>query len=92
MKKTISPLLFSISTVVLCTSVNADTTLRMAHLWPASSTVNQEIYQAWAEKVEQESGGQLKVEIYPSQTLSKADQAYEAAVNGVADIAITVQG
>ncbi len=92
MKKTIPPLLFSISTVVLCTSVNADTTLRMAHLWPASSTVNQEIYQAWAQKVEQESDGQLRVEIYPSQTLSKADHAYEAAVNGIADIAITVQG
>lgn len=91
MIRTLSPLLVSISTAVLFTSANADTTLRMAHLWPASSTVNQEIYQAWAQQVEQESNGQLKVEVYPSQTLSKADKAYEAAVNGIADIAITVQ-
>src|SRR5699024_9006351 len=54
--------------------------------------VNQEIYQAWADQVEADADGQLKVEIFPSQTLSKADQAYDAAVNGIADIAITLQG
>ncbi|SDK38130.1 TRAP transporter substrate-binding protein [Billgrantia gudaonensis] len=75
----------------LVVSAHAET-LRMTHLWPAGSAVNQEIYRAWAERVEQDSEGQLEVEIYPSQTLSKADQAYDATVNGIADIAVTLQG
>ncbi|NIC07162.1 TRAP transporter substrate-binding protein [Billgrantia bachuensis] len=92
MKHAISRLLLATSALGLCASVGAETTLRMAHLWPEGSAVNQEIYRAWAERVEQDSGGELKVEIYPSQTLSKADQAYDATVNGIADIAVTLQG
>ncbi|TDX27650.1 TRAP-type C4-dicarboxylate transport system substrate-binding protein [Modicisalibacter xianhensis] len=92
MKHAISRLLIATSALGLCATVNAETTLRMAHLWPAGSAVNQDIYQAWAKQVEEESNGQLHVEIYPSQTLSKADQAYEAAANGIADISVTLQG
>jgi TRAP-type C4-dicarboxylate transport system substrate-binding protein len=92
MKHAISRLLLATSALGLCASAGAQTTLRMTHLWPEGSAVNQEIYQAWAEQVEQDSGGQLKVEMYPSQTLSKADQAYDATVNGIADIAVTLQG
>jgi TRAP-type C4-dicarboxylate transport system substrate-binding protein len=92
MKHAISRLLLVTSTLGLCASAGAETTLRMAHLWPAGSAVNQDIYQAWANQVEQESNGQIKVEIYPSQTLAKADQAYDAAANGIADISVTLQG
>lgn len=92
MKHAISRLLLVTSALGLCASAGAETTLRMAHLWPAGSAVNQDIYQAWAKQVEKESGGQLNVEIYPSQTLASADQAYDAAVNGIADIAVTLQG
>lgn len=76
----------------LCSTANAATTLRMAHLWPGSSAVNQEIFEAWARSVEEASAGELEVEIYPSQTLSKANQAYEAAVDGISDISVTLQG
>lgn len=70
----------------------AATTLRMSHFWPAASQINQDIFEAWGAAVEEASGGELRVQNYPSQTLSKADDAYESAVNGVADIAITAQG
>ncbi|MCP1344687.1 TRAP transporter substrate-binding protein, partial [Halomonas sp. FL8] len=92
MKHAISRLLLVTSTLGLCASAGAETTLRMAHLWPAGSAVNQELYQAWAKRIEEESNGQLNVEIYPSQTLAKSEQAYDAAANGIADISVTLQG
>ena len=92
MKHAISRLMLVTSTLGLCASAGAETTLRMAHLWPAGSAVNQELYQAWAKRIEEESNGQLNVEIYPSQTLAKSEQAYDAAANGIADISVTLQG
>ncbi|SHL21769.1 TRAP transporter substrate-binding protein [Halomonas caseinilytica] len=74
------------------TSTQAATTLRMAHFWPGASGINQDIFEAWAESVEEASGGELKVEMYPSGTLAKADAIYEAVGNGVADIGATAQG
>lgn len=71
---------------------SAATTLRFAHFWPAGSAINQEVFKPWAEAVEGESDGALKVQIFPSQTLSKADQSYKATVNGLADITATAQG
>lgn len=46
----------------------------------------------WARKVEEESDGRLKVEIYPSATLSSADSTYESTANGTIDIGSQVQG
>lgn len=42
--------------------------------------------------VEKDANGSFKVESYPSQTLSQADEIYDAVVNGIADIGITAQG
>jgi TRAP-type C4-dicarboxylate transport system substrate-binding protein len=76
----------------LCGSASAATTLRFAHFWPAGSAINEQVFQKWADAVEDESGGELEVQIFPSQTLSKADQSYKATVNGLADITATAQG
>lgn len=73
-------------------STQAATTLRMAHFWPGASGINQDIFEAWAQAVEQESGGELRVEMYPSGTLAKPDAIYEAAANGIADVGATAQG
>ncbi|WP_163576184.1 TRAP transporter substrate-binding protein [Halomonas faecis] len=73
-------------------SAQAATTLRMAHFWPGASGINQDIFEAWAATLEEESGGELDVEMFPSGTLAKPDSIYEAAVNGIADIGATAQG
>ncbi|NRB56950.1 MAG: TRAP transporter substrate-binding protein [Salinicola sp.] len=73
-------------------AAQADTTLRMSHFWPGGSAINQQIFEKWAKAIEEESGGSLKVQNFPSQTLSQADETYDAAVNGIADIGITAQG
>lgn len=69
------------------TSAKADTTvLRFSHFWPATSAMHVEVFEPWAKRIEEESDGQLKVEIYPSATLSKPDVTYDAAAKGVIDI------
>lgn len=40
----------------------------------------------WANELEKRSNGRLKIKFYPSQTLVKARDAYEAVQNGIADI------
>lgn len=67
-------------------------TLRFAHFWPATSETHKDIFEYWAKKVEKESEGRIKVEIYPSATLSKADVAYDAAAKGTVDIGAQLQG
>lgn len=68
------------------------TTLRFAHFWPATSATHMKVFAPWAKKIEEESGGRLKVEIFPSATLSKADAAYEATAKGTVDIGSQLQG
>nr|WP_317200510.1 TRAP transporter substrate-binding protein [uncultured Psychrobacter sp.] len=74
------------------TASQETTTLRFSHFWPATSNISKEVFEPWAKKIEDESGGRLKVELYPSATLSKADVTYEAAVKGTIDIGSQVQG
>ncbi|WP_201558023.1 TRAP transporter substrate-binding protein [Psychrobacter sp. 72-O-c] len=68
------------------------TTLRFSHFWPATSSINQEVFKPWAEQIETDSNGRLKVELYPSATLSKADVTYESAVKGTIDIGSQAHG
>ncbi|WP_136068568.1 TRAP transporter substrate-binding protein [Modicisalibacter radicis] len=67
-------------------------TLRLAHVWPGGSKIDKEIFQAWADSVEEASEGRLEVQVFPGQTLAKSDATYEAVVNGIADIGATAQG
>lgn len=92
MKRTMISAL-TLSLAAAATSMaHAETTLRMSHFWPGGSPINQNIYQAWADEVEKDSNGTLKVENYPGQTLTQADETYDSVINGIADVGITVQG
>ncbi|MHB0775215.1 TRAP transporter substrate-binding protein [Halomonas sp. WWR20] len=92
MRHAISRCLLAVAVAGLCGTANAATTLRVSHPWPAQSAINQDIIEAWASRVEEASNGELQVQVFPSQTLSKADKAYQGAVNGISDIAVTLQG
>lgn len=92
MKRTLTCMLTLSLTAAAVSTAQAETTLRMSHFWPGASAINKQIFEAWAEQVEKDSNGELKVENYPSQTLSQADETYEAVTNGIADIGITAQG
>ena len=73
-------------------SAQAETTLRMAHFWPGPSGVNEDVLQAWADTIAEESNGDLTIQMFPAGTLAKPDSIYEAAANGIADIGATAQG
>lgn len=70
----------------------ADVTLRFAHFWPAVAGTHKELFQVWADKVEEQSGGKIDVQIFPSATLAKPPAQYEAVKNQIADVTATVQG
>lgn len=74
------------------TSSQETTTLRFSHFWPATSAMQTDVFEPWAEKLETESNGRLKIEIYPSATLSKADVTYDSTAKGTIDIGAQVQG
>ncbi|MGP5361043.1 TRAP transporter substrate-binding protein [Psychrobacter celer] len=75
------------------TSASNDvTTLRFSHFMTANDNINTEGFEPWAEKIEEDSNGRLKVEIYPSATLSKPGATYDAAAKGTVDIGMQVQG
>lgn len=71
---------------------NKVTTLRFSHFMTSNDNINTEGFEPWARKIEKDSKGRLKVEIYPSATLSKPGATYEAAAKGIVDIGMQVQG
>ncbi len=67
-------------------------TLRFSHFWPATSAIQKEVFEPWEKKIEEDSKGRLKVELYPSATLSKPTVTYDDAVKGTVDIGSQAQG
>jgi TRAP-type C4-dicarboxylate transport system substrate-binding protein len=59
--------------------------LRFAHHSTGRTDTN--LLRAYATKIEQATGGKVKVTVYPQESLVKANQAYDGVVNGVADMA-----
>lgn len=76
----------------LATANAADVNLRYAHFMPQASWQHEKLFQAWADAVQEDSGGRVKVTVFPAETLGKAQAGYDNAKNGIADIAWTVQG
>ena len=66
-------------------------TLKVAHFLPASSSFNQKNAIPWCAKINKESNGRLKCQIYPSMQLGGTPaQLFDQARDGVADIIWTV--
>jgi TRAP-type C4-dicarboxylate transport system substrate-binding protein len=71
----------------------AQTTLRLHHFLPPVSNVHTRLLTPWVKKIEQESGGKLKIDIFPSMQLGGTPpQLYDQARDGVADIVWTLPG
>ncbi len=70
-----------------------EVTLRLHHFLPAVSNVHRHFLQPWAQKIQQESNGRLRIQIFPSMQLGGAPpQLYDQARDGVADIIWTLPG
>jgi TRAP-type C4-dicarboxylate transport system substrate-binding protein len=70
-----------------------DVTLRAHHFLGAVSPQHKDFLQPWADKVARESGGRIKIEVYPSMGLGGAPpQLYDQVKDGVVDIIWTLPG
>ena len=71
----------------------ADVTLRFHQMLPPQATIPNMAIKPWAEKVEKESGGRIKVQLFPSMQLGgKPPELYDQAKDGVVDLIWTVLG
>ncbi len=67
--------------------------LRISHFLSPMAPAQTKLLQPWAERVERDSGGRIKCEIYPSMQLGgKPPQLYDQVRTGVADVVWTVPG
>jgi TRAP-type C4-dicarboxylate transport system substrate-binding protein len=68
-------------------------TLRLHHFLPAVSNVHRFFLQPWAQKIQAESQGRLRIQIFPAMQLGGAPpQLFDQARDGVADIIWTLPG
>jgi TRAP-type C4-dicarboxylate transport system substrate-binding protein len=68
-------------------------TLKLAHFLPASATQQLKFMEPWCAKVNKESNGKLKCQIYPSNQLGGTPaQLFDQAKDGVADLVWTLPG
>lgn len=66
-------------------------TLKVAHFLPSTSTFHLKNAVPWCDKINKESGGRLKCQIYPSMQLGGTPaQLFDQARDGVADIVWTI--
>ena len=70
-----------------------EVTLKLHQFLPAQANVPKLVLDVWADKVEADSKGRIKVERYPSMQLGgKPPELMDQAIDGVADIVWTVVG
>ncbi len=94
-KNTIAKLLGSAAVVAFTTStaMAADVTLKMHQFLPPQANVPKLVLDVWADNVEKDSGGSIKIDRFPSMQLGgKPPELMDQAVNGVVDIVWTVVG
>lgn len=71
----------------------AAVTLKLHHFLPPVANAHVRFLAPWAKKVETESNGEIKIDIFPSMQLGGAPpQLYDQARDGVADLVWTLPG
>lgn len=72
-------------------TVQAQTILKVHHFLPSGSSSHQRIIAPWCARIEKESAGELKCQIYPAMQLGGTPaQLLDQARDGVADIVWTI--
>lgn len=67
-------------------------TLKLSHFVPPQHAFHKWVV-GWTQKIEKESGGRLKFEIYPNgQLVGPPNRQFDAARNGITDIAFCLHG
>ncbi len=70
-----------------------EVTLKLHHFLPPQANVPKLVLDVWADKVEKDSGGRIKIDRFPSMQLGgKPPELMDQAIDGVADVVWTVVG
>lgn len=70
-----------------------EVTLKLHHFLPPQASVPSKVLDVWADKVEADSGGRIRIDRYPSMQLGgKPPELIDQAIDGVADVVWTVVG
>lgn len=70
-----------------------EVTLKLHQFLPAQANVPALVLDVWADNVERDSGGRIKVDRYPSMQLGGSPpELYDQAVDGIADVIWTAAG
>jgi TRAP-type transport system periplasmic protein len=79
--------------VLTPTAFAQNVSLRFHQMLPPQAAIPANAIKPWAEKVEKESGGRIKVQLFPSMQLGgRPPELFDQAKDGVADIIWTVLG
>lgn len=70
-------------------SAAAKTQLTYANFFPPTHSQSK-LAESWCKEVEKRTGGEVVIQYFPAQALCKAPQTYDAVVNGIADVGMTV--
>ena len=86
-----------VSVVLLCGTATAvwsqEFTFTIHHFLSPKAPAQTVLIEPWAKKIEAESGGRIKFEIFPSMSMGgKPPELYKQVRDGVADIVWTVPG
>lgn len=74
-------------------AVAQEVTLRLHQMLPPQATIPAQALTPWAERVEEQSNGRIKVELYPAMQLGGAPpELFDQARDGVVDLIWTVIG
>lgn len=75
------------------TALAQDVTLRLHQMLPPQATIPAKAITPWAERIEEQSEGRIKIELYPTMQLGGAPpQLFDQAKDGVVDVIWTVLG
>jgi TRAP-type C4-dicarboxylate transport system substrate-binding protein len=64
-------------------------TLTYSNFFPPTH-IQSKLAEAWCQEVEKRTNGAVKVQYYPGQTLTKANQCYDGTVEGLSDLGFSV--
>jgi len=80
----------SVSGLLLAVPVESQAVeLKMSHFMPTKHTQHK-VMAKWAQTIEEKSGGELKVTIFPGGALGKPPHQFDNAVKGITDIAFAI--
>ncbi|WP_171208190.1 MULTISPECIES: TRAP transporter substrate-binding protein [unclassified Ruegeria] len=83
----------SLAAVMATASTAQEVTLKLHHFLPAQANVPRLILDVWADKIEAESEGRIKIDRFPTMQLGgKPPELLDRVIDGVDDITWTVVG